>query len=132
VTVAVEGESASTVLPARFGWNHDEGVFDVAVAETSLAWARPQARARAALVVDHASTWRAADMRGALIRGPARLSIASRVTRGRPALLARLEALGVDGERSALLRLRADSVVWWEGWASGSARVGGRRTSGYR
>jgi hypothetical protein len=81
-----------------------------------------------ALTVDRASTWRAADMAGMLLQGVPALFSPAFTQRGRAALVGEIERhLAMFGGESpeagdvALIRLRPSRVVWWQGWASGTA-----------
>ena len=80
-----------------------------------LADVRPSITAT--LVVDHASAWRATEMRGVMLRGPASVFIPDRLTSGRRQLEAKVANLD-EGE--AAVRLRPRSAVWWLGWSSGT------------
>ena len=85
----------------------------------------PSALRHAALTVDRASRWRAAEMAGMLLRGTGHTFAMGATRRGRTGLRARLEAAapGADPAEMALVRLRPDRVVWWEGWTSGTIRA---------
>jgi hypothetical protein len=115
-TLAVEGRHGPVVLPAR--WTRSEGTFLVVVPRRILALAAAPPRPRAALVVEHASTWRAARMRGLLVRDEAEVFVPDDVESGRRSLEAVVGDAGVPDP--AVIRLRAGSVVWWHGWASGT------------
>jgi hypothetical protein len=112
--VGVEGEgamalhgSALTVFPV--GWERvaSAGAYVARVpaaardlAEVALG-RRASTGVPAALTVDHASTWRAADMTGMLLQG-------------------RAERLDEPAEGGRAIRLRPERIVWWEGWRSGT------------
>lgn len=115
-TVAVPGEAGPTVLPAR--WTGEGGAFfaRVPLAFLSLAGYRG-GQENGSLVVDRASTWRAAEMRGLLLRGHASVYLSSELSRGRAELEARVGKLD---EEMAIVRIRPRSAVWWSGWASGT------------
>ncbi len=115
-TLAVEGRHGPVVLPAR--WTRSEGTFLVMVPRRILALAAPPPEPRAALVVEHASTWRAARMRGVLVRGEAEVFLPDDLLSGRRSLEAAVGDAGVPDP--AVVRLRTGSVVWWQGWASGT------------
>jgi hypothetical protein len=106
--VAIRGkgvteEASLTVLPAM--WRRTNGSFEITLPTSVLALAEPGSAPSVGLTVDQASTWRARQMRGMLLRGPARRS-------------------GGRGSRSkAVLTLHPRSVVWWEGWTSGTVRL---------
>jgi hypothetical protein len=115
-TLAMEGRHGPVVLPAR--WTRSEGTFLVVVPRRILALAAAPPRAPAALVVEHASRWRAARMRGLLFRGEAAVFLPDDVSSGRRSLEAAMGETGIPDP--AAVRLRAGSVVWWQGWASGT------------
>jgi hypothetical protein len=116
-TFALEGAGGPVVLPAR--WARSGGVVYVAVPRAMLSLAGDGPESLGALVIDEASSWRASRMRGLLLRGPATVYLPGEMRTGARALsevLARLE-LPPD---PAIVRLRTRSVVWWDGWASGT------------
>jgi hypothetical protein len=106
-----------TVLPVDWRRRGAEGAYDVVLPLETLALAGARREARAALTIEHASTWRAADMVGMLLQGPAQLFSVRDTTRGSTALRTRL---GSDDPALALVRLRPDRAVWWRGWESGT------------
>jgi hypothetical protein len=114
------GSGRATVLPARWRRSEDEGAYYAVVPAAFLELADATDRAPAALVLDHASRWRASRMLGIQLRGEARVFLPDRLRSGRASLVERSGA--DDGE--AVIRLRPDRVVWWRGWATGS--LGGR------
>lgn len=115
-TLAVEGRHGPVVLPAL--WTRSEGTFLVVVPRGVLALGAAPPRPRAALVVERASGWRAARMRGLLVRDEAAVFLPDDVKTGRRSLEAAVGESGVPDP--AVVRLRAASVVWWQGWASGT------------
>lgn len=115
-TLSVEGRHGPVVLPAR--WTRSEGTFLAVVPRRVLALAAAPPRPRAALVVEHASTWRAARMRGLLVRDEGEVFVPDEVTSGRRPLEAAVGDVGIPDP--GVVRLRAASVVWWQGWASGT------------
>jgi nitroimidazol reductase NimA-like FMN-containing flavoprotein (pyridoxamine 5'-phosphate oxidase superfamily) len=115
--VGVVGERGPVVLPAT--WRRTSGTLYARVPASSLALAGPKRDASASLVVDRASAWRAAMMRGVLLRGPASVYVAGEVTAGGAELethAGRLEA------GDSVIRIRPRSAVWWSGWSSGTVR----------
>ena len=115
-TLAVEGRRGPVVIPAR--WMRSDGTFLAVLPRRVLTLAAPPDRGRAALVVEHASGWRAARMRGLLVRGEAVTYLPGDLRTGRRSLEAATRDLAVPDP--AVVRLRAETVVWWQGWASGT------------
>jgi hypothetical protein len=89
------------------------------VSRRLLALASAPAHSVAALVVEQASRWRAAKMRGALIRGEAAIFVPGDLRSGRRSLDAAIREV-TDIDDIAVVRVRADGLVWWRGWASGT------------
>ena len=117
-------EDPLTVLPVRFRRVAREAAVDLVIPDQVQALATSPARGRATLTLDHASAWRAAAMRGLMLRGAVELFVPSKVRRGRAAVLERLRAVGSDVEpdHAVLARLEPDRLVWWEGWSTGTVR----------
>ena len=112
-----------TVLPAWYELAGGSFEIHMPLPFAQLTKARP--RTPAALVIDRASAWRAAEMRGLLVRGQAEAYAPGLTRRGVAALRRRVP----DGD--ALFRLTPDRAVWWEGWTSRTvalARRGKART----
>jgi hypothetical protein len=121
--LAFDTEGGLTVLPARARRVAKEGAYDAALPTDLFELTGFEGRGRAALTLDRASRWRAADMRGMLLRGPAQAYVPRDVQRGSKDLHARIAHLTRDDvDRTALVRLHPTSVVWWEGWTSGTVR----------
>ena len=114
-TLAVSGRGGAAVLPAR--WTHAEGAF-FAVMPTRLLDLADPLQGAASLVIDRASAWRAARMRGVLLRGPASVYVPSKLRSGRR----ELEEVTGLADDEAVVRIRPRSAVWWVGWASGTVR----------
>jgi hypothetical protein len=121
--LGLDGGSGPAVLPCR--WARVRGAHVAVVPRRFLDLAGPDRRTAAALVVDRTSVWRAAKMRGVMLRGQAEVFLPGRVRTGREALLARARRTGTLPEDPAVVRLRAEDAVWWRGWASGTV---GRRS----
>ena len=125
--LAVDGAGSEgpslTVVPAS--WERIDGGYEARLARPFAELTGAEARSRAALTIDRASAWRAAEMRGILLRGTAETYVPGITTRGAAALRRRV------GDDDALLRLEVERAVWWEGWSSGTvvrpARTGSRR-----
>ncbi|HEX2031817.1 MAG TPA: pyridoxamine 5'-phosphate oxidase family protein [Actinomycetota bacterium] len=116
--VGVDGPSGPVVLPAR--WTRLGGTYLAAVARAGLELSGAGPRAVAALVIDRASAWRAAEMSGILLRGPADVVVPGRLGSGERSLASLLQGLAVQPGDAAVLRLRPHSAVWWKGWSSGT------------
>jgi nitroimidazol reductase NimA-like FMN-containing flavoprotein (pyridoxamine 5'-phosphate oxidase superfamily) len=117
--LAVEGADGPAVLPAA--WRSEGAGLYAVASEDSLGWARlTSSSPPAALGVDRPSAWRARDMVGAMARGRGDVHIAVRLASGKRSARALAAAAGVDRADVALVRLRCDRVVWWQGWTSGT------------
>jgi Pyridoxamine 5'-phosphate oxidase len=114
--VGLEGSRGPTILPA--GWARAGGWYHAVLPKTFLALATAGADGPAALVMDRASSWRAAKMRGVLLRGHAETYVPARLRTGRQALEARARRTGEVPRDPAVLRFGPDNAVWWKGWAS--------------
>jgi hypothetical protein len=136
--VAVQGPAGPAVLPAGWRRNVAEGTFEAALPRALFELSGAGAAGPAALAASRLSPWRASGMRGLLVQGRGEAFAPGPTVRGVRALRSRLASLapllGGDtgprgGQGLVLLRLRPHRVVWWEGWASGSAGRGrpGRR-----
>ena len=124
--LALQGSGGPAVLPVRWARVPGDGAFYAVLPRRFLALAGAGVE-RAGLVVDRASRWRAADMTGLLLRGPAEGYVLSRVRSGRDTLVRRARRAGSLPEEPAAVRLRPDVLVWWKGWASGTvSRRSGR------
>ena len=110
------------VVPVKWQRRGREGAYDAVLARRMVELGAGSASSPAALTVDRASTWRAADMAGMLLQGAADLFALPETRRGRKALAPRLGAIG-DPTSHALVRLRPNRVVWWQGWTSGTVRA---------
>jgi hypothetical protein len=117
--LALGGSGGVSVLPARWARHAADGAYYAVLARRLLALAGAGAE-RAGLVLDRASRWRAADMRGLLIRGRADGYVLARVRSGRDSLVRRVRGAEPLPDEPAVVRVRPDVVVWWKGWASGT------------
>jgi hypothetical protein len=115
--LALVGERGTVVLPVRWRRRASEGSYEATLPAgfADLACAPP--RTPAALVVDRLDAWRASAMRGLMLRGTAQLFSPRGVSRGARALRERA------GRGHALVRIRPDRIVWWEGWSGGTVRA---------
>jgi hypothetical protein len=118
--LAVEGTTGLTVLAVR--WLVRAGAVYAAVPRRELALAGIPAQAPAALVADHASSWRARAMAGVMARGTAAVHLPSSLRSGRRSAERLLLAAGLDPAHAALVLVRPERVVWWRGWSSGTVR----------
>jgi hypothetical protein len=116
-TVALESAEGPVVLPAR--WSREGGAFFVKLPVRLLGLAGPSGQDTASLVIERASSWRAAEMRGVLIRGPASVYVASELRSGLRELRRHVDGLS---DEDAVVRIRPRTLVWWSGWASGTVR----------
>ncbi|HXY71145.1 MAG TPA: hypothetical protein VEM41_01265 [Actinomycetota bacterium] len=114
--LALVGARGTTVLPVHWRRRASEGSYEAVLPVPFAGLARAPARTQAALVVDRLDAWRAAAMRGMMLRGTAQLFSPDAVSRG---ILALREHAG---RGHALVRLRPSSIVWWEGWSGGTVR----------
>ena len=116
-TVGIAGENGPVVLPAR--WSGSAGTVYARVPAAILSLAGVRRETPASLVVDRASGWRAAKMRGVLLRGPSACYVPDALTTGRGELEKQAGELS-PGE--AVFRIRPRSAVWWSGWTSGTVK----------
>ena len=112
------GPDGPVVLPAR--WVRSSGAFLTVLPRRIAALAGPRSEGPASLVIDAAPTWRAARMRGVLLRGDATVFLAGQVRTGREALLRTVASAGDVPPDPAIVRLRPRAAVWWQGWSSGT------------
>jgi hypothetical protein len=119
-TLGIEGRRGPTVLPCR--WIRTGGVFHSVLSRRALGLAGAPADTVGALVVDRASSWRAARMQGLLFRGDATVFDPGRVGTGSAHLAAVIASEGQPLDDPVVVRLRSRSAVWWRGWASGTVR----------
>jgi hypothetical protein len=120
--MAFQSRERVSVVPVAWRRSPDEGSFEAMVAARFLRLASIHRRVPAALTVSYASRWRAAEMAGMLLRGPAELFSPARTKKGASRIRKRLEEgwPGMVREDAVLIRLRPARVVWWEGWTSGT------------
>ncbi|HEX7464739.1 MAG TPA: pyridoxamine 5'-phosphate oxidase family protein [Actinomycetota bacterium] len=123
--LAVHGRSGAVALPAE--WTMEGPWLYAALPSASLALAAcDEALTPAALSLDRPSWWRAGRMVGGMVQGTAELFVLDRLRSGRSSAAERIASTGIDRAASALLRLRPERVVWWQGWTSATVRPGGR------
>jgi hypothetical protein len=114
--LGIEGPHGPVVLPV--GWARADGAYYAVLPLPFLRLAGARSEGPAGLVVDMASRWRAARMRGVLLRGDAVTYAPDRLRTGREALVARAREAGDLPGDAAVVRIRPSTAVWWMGWAS--------------
>jgi hypothetical protein len=115
--LALPSTRGPVILPSK--WSGSRGAFFARAPARSLALAGSGGRGNASLVVDRASAWRAAKMRGVLLRGPASAYIPRELRSGLAELRRDVGGLTDD---DGVIRIRPRTAVWWSGWASGTVR----------
>lgn len=119
-TLGIDGPRGPYVVPAV--WTRPDDCYYAVVPRPILSLAGAPRDPLTGLVVDRASSWRAANMQGLLLRGETALFVPGKVTSGRDELLSRVAALGDLPSDPAIVRIRPRTAVWWRGWASGTVR----------
>jgi hypothetical protein len=117
-TLGVDGRHGPVVVPCR--WVRSGGTFHAVVSGATLALAGTTSGPNGSVVIDHASTWRAAKMKGVLLRGPATVFVPEEVRSGARALAEVIERAGAPPDDPAVVRIRSGTAVWWSGWSSGT------------
>jgi hypothetical protein len=117
-TLSVQAHRGPVVVPCR--WVRTGGVFHAVAPRSTLGLAGRATESNGSLVVDRASTWRAAKMRGVLLRGAVSVFLPAGVRSGARALEEVIERVGPLPDDPAVVRLRPRTAVWWSGWASGT------------
>ena len=117
--LALAGERGPVVVPVH--WRADESALYAALPAETLAIAGAPADVAAALTIDRPSVWRARDMVGAMIQGEAACFVEGQVGSGANSM--RTLAHQLSPSADALVRIAPRRLVWWKGWASGSARL---------
>jgi hypothetical protein len=119
--LALETRAGPVVLPVR--WTADGAALYAVVPAETLALAGVDREARVALQVDLTSWWRASAMMGAMVRGTGGVAVVAGLASGGTSA-ARIAALaGAEAADAALVRIRGRSVVWWQGWSSGTVSL---------
>jgi hypothetical protein len=121
-TLGVDDARGPVVLPVR--WARSGGTYDMVLPRPVLALAAPDPHGPGALVVDQASAWRAAKMRGLLLRGEGTVYVPDGLRSATEEFRSRLAPAGELPEDPAVVRLLPKTVAWWRGWSSGTV---GRR-----
>jgi hypothetical protein len=118
--LGIEGSVGPTVLPVQ--WARAAGGYVAVLPRRTLALAGTKDGAGTGLVLDRPSSWRAARMRGALLRGPAAVHVPGDVRSGREALLRVGRRAGTLPADPAVITIEPRTAVWWRGWSSGTVR----------
>ena len=106
------------VLPVRWAI---EGPAAYAVGPSeALALASPSRDPDVALQIDLPSSWRARAMMGAMIRGRGEVAVVPALSSGVSSATRIARLAGVEPSDAAVVRVRADRIVWWQGWTSGT------------
>jgi hypothetical protein len=117
--LAMVGALGPVVLPVR--WRAEEHALFAALPIETLALSGADSSAQVALTVDSPSIWRARDMVGIMVQGPA--AVYELDALGSGAKTARELATSMLAGAGALVRISPERLVWWKGWTSGSVRV---------
>lgn len=117
--LSVMGERGPVVVPVR--WRAEADALYAALPAETLTLAGAGPLAPVALTVDQPSVWRARDMVGALLQGEGAFYVEGEVGSGAKSV--RDLARSLAPQADALVRIGLRRVVWWKGWASGSARL---------
>jgi nitroimidazol reductase NimA-like FMN-containing flavoprotein (pyridoxamine 5'-phosphate oxidase superfamily) len=121
--LAVEGRDGPVALPVS--WVVDgAALYAVLSAETFALAGVTTRKPRAALGVDHPSSWRARHMVGGMARGDAEIYELSALTSGERSAREIARSAGLDDPGAVLVRLRPRRFVWWRGWTSGTVEAG--------
>ena len=116
--LALEGPGGVWVVPAR--WAIDRATLYAAVSDAALALVGGGPALSGAIAVDHASSWRAREMAGAMVRGRAEVFAPVELRSGRRSAARLMGGMGVDPARGILVRMIPSRVVWWRGWSGGT------------
>jgi hypothetical protein len=116
--LALDGPGGLWVVPAR--WTIDRATLYAGVAEGALGLAGGGPTLPGAIVLDHASTWRARAMEGAMVRGDAHVLVPRRLRSGRASAARLLEGMDLEPTRSVLVSMTPSRIVWWRGWSAGT------------
>jgi hypothetical protein len=126
--IAVDSEAGLTVLPTVWSRVTAEGSYHAVVRQEAVLRAGFTDKVPVAMTVDRSSAWRAADMAGLLLQGPAAAFSPLAIRRGRRDVRAHIErvlrqagAEDRDPDDHVLIRLRPARVVWWRGWTTATA-----------
>src|SRR5204863_7700526 len=112
--LAIQSRDLVSVLPVAWRRVGAAGAYEATLPARFVRLAHSPGRAPAALTVNHASRWRAAEMAGMVLQGSAELFSPSRARSGAARLRGTLEE-GWKGlwPDPVLVRLRPLRVVWW-------------------
>jgi Pyridoxamine 5'-phosphate oxidase len=121
-TLGLDRGRGPAVVPCR--WVRSGGVYHAVVSRRLVQLAGTGSDSAGALVIDRASTWRAARMQGLLLRGPSAAFLPSTVRSGATSLAEVIAQAGRPPDDPAVVRITPRTAVWWSGWSSGTV---GRR-----
>jgi nitroimidazol reductase NimA-like FMN-containing flavoprotein (pyridoxamine 5'-phosphate oxidase superfamily) len=121
-TLGLDRGRGPAVVPCR--WVRSGGTYHAVVSRGLLQLAGASSDAAGSLVIDRASTWRAARMQGLLLRGPSAAFVPSTVRSGATSLAKVIAEAGRPPDDPAVVRITPRTAVWWSGWSSGTV---GRR-----
>ena len=122
--LAFQSRDLVSVLPVAWRRESAAGAYEATLPARFVRLAHPPGRSTAALTINHASRWRAAEMAGMVLQGSAELFSPTRARKGGARLRGALEEgwRGLGWADPVLVRLRPLRVVWWRGWTSGTVR----------
>lgn len=116
--LAVEAPGGLVVLDAS--WVVDGAGLYAALPADAWGLAAAAPGARAAMVADRASAWRARDMVGVMAQGDAVAFDLRALGSGRRSAASIARSAGADADDVVLVRLSPRRLVWWRGWSSGT------------
>jgi hypothetical protein len=119
--LALETREGPVVLPAAWVL---EGPGVYAVLRADLLAAADARSGPGALCIDRASSWRAREMVGAMVRGTAEIAVVALLTSGVRSAHRLAAAAGLEPADAAVARIAAERLVWWRGWDSGTVTFG--------
>jgi nitroimidazol reductase NimA-like FMN-containing flavoprotein (pyridoxamine 5'-phosphate oxidase superfamily) len=128
--LAIAGSRGPVVLPVR--WRLEDGALYAALSAETLALADAGPDAPVALTVDKASAWRAREMVGTMVQGSASMFLLDEVGSGVKMARSIWSSMQPATDQppgnssEALIRIDPRRIVWWSGWTSGHATLGGR------
>ncbi len=120
--LALQAPEGVVVLPVSWGVVGGGLYAALARGELELAGLRGPHPA-AALAIDRASWWRARNMTGVMVRGRAEVADPAALASGAGSAAGIVAALDGPRDAAVLVRLRAERLVWWQGWTSGTVEV---------
>ena len=116
--LSVQARRGPVVVPCR--WVRTDGVFHAVASRSTLGLAGREIGPNGSLVIDRASTWRAAKMKGVLLRGAISVFAPTDARSVARALGEVIERAGSPPDDPVVVRIRPKTAVWWSGWSSGT------------